>query len=185
MREWTPRQYGDSAVPGAAHETIRWYARATVAKYWADDDLTPITPLGLYGPRRSTPFEVIEGDNLLLTTGGTLIMDRLTGVTSTALDATNARIAVGDSSTVASAGQTDLQAATNKFRQVVDAAPSRSGATTQWVCTFGLSVANFPWNECGLANAASGANLVNRIVQNMGTKSSSQQLVLTISATLA
>jgi hypothetical protein len=185
MREWTPRQYGGSAGPDTAHEAIRWYARATVHKYWADDDLTPITPLGLYGPRRSTPFEVVEGENLLLTVGATLVMDRLTGVTSTALDATNCRIAVGDSTTPASAAQTDLQAATNKYRQVVDAAPSRSGATTQWVCTFGLAVANFAWNECGLANAASGANLVNRIVQNMGTKSSSQQLVLTISATLA
>src|SRR5690242_14890197 len=127
MSLWTPRQYGGSAVPDTAHETIRWYGRATVHKYWADDDLTPITPLGLYGPRRSKPFEVIEGENLLLTVGGTLIMDRLTGVTSTALDGTNARIAVGDSTTPASAGQTDLQAATNKFRQVVDAAPSRSG----------------------------------------------------------
>jgi hypothetical protein len=128
---------------------------------------------------------VVEGDNLLMTTGGTLIMDRLTAVSANALDAMNARMAVGDSTTPASSSQTDLQAATNKFRQVVDAAPNRSGATTQWVCTYGLAVANFPWNECGLANAASGANLVNRIVQNMGTKSSSQQLVLTISATLA
>jgi hypothetical protein len=201
MREWTPRQYG-SAVPvsglrrpdqartslwrpDTAREVIRWRARATVHKYWADDDLTPITALGPYGPRRSTPFEVIEGENLLLTVGGTLIMDRLTAVSSTALDATNARIAVGDSTTPASASQTDLQASTNKFRQVVDAAPNRSGATTQWVCTFGLAVANFAWNECGLANAASGANLVNRIVQNMGTKANTQQLVLTISATLA
>jgi hypothetical protein len=181
MALWTPRQYRR----GRAYEVIRWYGRATVHKYWADDDLTPITALGPYGPRRSKPFDVVEGDNLLLTTGGTLLMDRLTGVTSTALDATNARIAVGDSTTAASASQTDLQAATNKFRQVVDAAPNRSGATTQWVCTYGLAVANFPWNECGLANAASGANLVNRIVQNMGTKSGSQQLVLTISATLA
>jgi hypothetical protein len=181
MALWTPRQYRR----GRAHEVIRWYGRATVAKYWADDDLTPITAFGPYGPRRSTPFEVIEGDNLLMTTGGTLIMDRLTAVSANALDATNARMAVGDSTTPASSSQTDLQAATNKFRQVVDAAPNRSGATTQWVCTYGLAVANFAWNECGLANAASGANLVNRIVQNMGTKSSSQQLVLTISATLA
>jgi hypothetical protein len=181
MALWTPRQYRR----GRAHEGIRWIGRATVAKYWADDDLTPITDAGPYGPRRSTPFEVIEGENLLLTVGATLLMDRLCGVTSTALDATNARICIGDSATAASAAQTDLQAATNKYRQVVDAAPSRSGATTQWVATIGTANGNFAWNEVGVSNAASGANLVNRIVQSFGTKTSAQTLVLTISATLA
>jgi hypothetical protein len=166
-------------------ESIRWYARATVAKYWADDDLSPVTLDGPYGARRATPFEVIEGDNLLVTTGATLLMDRLCGVTSTALDATNGRICVGDSAVATTVGMTDLQAATNKVRQVVDAAPSRAAGTTQWVSTFAAGVATFTWNECGLANAASGANLVNRIQQSFGAKGAGQQFILTISATLA
>lgn len=169
---------------GGAHDGMRWYGRATVAKYLDDDDLAPITSSGLYGPRRATPYEVLEGDNLLLTTGATLVLQRLGGISATALDATNGRMCVGDSATAASSSQTDLQAATNKFRQVVDAAPVVSGAQIQWVCTFGTGVANFAWNECGLAPAASGANLVNRLVQSFGTKVS-LQWILTFTVNLA
>lgn len=170
---WTPPRDG-----------IRWYGRATVAKYLDDDDLTPITALGAYGPRRATPYEVLEGDNLLLTAGATLVLQRLAGITATAIDATNGRMCVGDSATAASAGQTDLQAATNKFRQVFDAVPSVTGAQLQAVCTFGTGVANFAWNECGLANAASGATLVNRLVQSFGTKAG-LQWILTFTVNLA
>ena len=164
---------------------FRWHGRATVAKYLADDDLAPISPLGIYGPRRARPYDVIEGDNLLLTTGATLVLQRLFGITATPLDATNGRMGVGDSTTPAAAGQTDLQAATNKYRQVFDAAPTVSGNAAQCVTTFGASVANFAWNEVILANAGSGATVVNRLVQAFGSKTSSLQWILTFTVTLA
>jgi hypothetical protein len=76
--------------------------------------------------RRATPYEVVEAENLLLTAGATLVLNRLHGLSATAVDATNGRICVGDGGTAVSAGQTDLQG-TNKYRQVVDSAPTVSG----------------------------------------------------------
>lgn len=175
---WTPAPY-------PARDGIRWYGRATVTKYYEDDDLTPITNAGPYGARRATPYEVIEGDNLLLTAGATLVLQRLAGITATAIDATNGRMCVGDSATAAAVGQTDLQAATNKVRQVFDAVPTVSAGQLQAVCTFAAGTATFTWNECGLANAASGATLVNRLVQSFGAKGAGVQWILTFTVTIA
>ncbi|WP_147200995.1 hypothetical protein [Pseudonocardia asaccharolytica] len=162
-----------AAITGAAElgGAVRWRGRATVAKYWADDDL-----------RRATPYEVLEGDNLLLTAGATLLLNRLCGIAGTALDETNARVCVGDGTAAAAAGQTDLQG-TNKFRKLVDAAPTVSGNQAFFWATFDTSEANFDWEEAGLANAAAGATLVNRFVQSFGTKTSSLQWTLTITVT--
>lgn len=59
------------------------------------------------------PFEVYEHiGNLLMTAGATALWDGLvTAGLATPFNSTNAQIALGDSSTAASAGQTDLQAA--------------------------------------------------------------------------
>lgn len=154
-------------------EAAHWRGHARVEKYWADDDL-----------RRATPYEVIEADNLLLTAGATLVLNRLAGISATAIDATNGRMCVGDGATAVSAGQTDLQGS-NKLRKVFDAVPTVSSNQLQAVCTFLTSEANFHWQEAGLANAASGATLVNRFLQDFGTKTSSLQWILTVTATVS
>ena len=166
-------------------EGWKWYGRFAVTKYLEDDDLSPVTKLGIYGPRRATPYEVLDGDNLLLTGGATIVLQRFAGITATAFDGTNGRMCVGDSTTPATAGQTDLQATTNKVRQVFDAIPTVSAGQLQAVCTFGAGVASFPWNECGLANAASGATFANRLVQAFGTKGAGVQWILTFTVSLA
>lgn len=166
-------------------DVIRWHGRAAVTKYYEDDDLTPITSAGIYGPRRATPYEAIEGDNLLLTAGAGLVLDLFGGLGGTAVNAANGRMCVGDSATAAAIGQTDLQAATNKVRQVIDAAPSRTGNQIQYVCTFAAGTATFTWNECGLANSASGATLTNRLVQAFGAKGAGVQWILTFTVTIA
>lgn len=171
---------------------ISWHGHARVDKFYADDDLdlVYVDPDGRdlrvapVWQRRATPYDVVEAENLLLTAGATLVLNRLAGITATAIDATNGRIAVGDSTTAVSAGQTDLQAATNKYRQVFDAVPTVSGNQLQAVATVGTANANFAWQEAGLANSASGATLVNRFLQNFGTKTSSLQWVLTVTITL-
>lgn len=164
-----------AALAGAAElaGAMRWRGRAKVAKFWADDDIA-----------RATPYEVIEADNLLLTAGATLVLNRLCGVASTALDASNARVCVGDGTTAAAVGQTDLQG-TNKLRKLVDEAPTVSGNQAFFWATFGTSEANFDWQEAGLANAAAGATLVNRFTQNFGTKTNLLQWTLTITVTLS
>lgn len=133
--------------------------------------------------RGGSPYEEIEGTNLLLTAGSTIIFQRLGGVSATAFDATNGRICVGNGTTAVAVGQTDLQGA-SKFRKVFDAAPTISTNSYTAVATFGTADANFSWDEAGIANSSSGATLLNRIVQAFGVKTSSLTWVMTFSATI-
>jgi hypothetical protein len=140
--------------------------RFTLEKYWHE-----VKPENLY--------EVIElSPNLFLTAGITEVLKLATGAAATAFNSTNARLCVGDSSTAASAGQTDLQAATNKFRQLVDGTPTVVGNTATFVATFAAANANFAWNEVGVANASSGGAMWSRTVQALGTKASPAVWVL-------
>lgn len=140
--------------------------RYTVRKYWGD-----VTEGRLY--------EVIEtAPNLFLTAGITEVLKLAAGQTATAFNGTNARLCVGDSTTAPAAGQTDLQASTNKARQLVDAAPAIVGNAITFVATFGTGAANFAWQEVGVANAASGGPMWSRTVINLGTKTSSASWVL-------
>ena len=153
---------------GCSCESVKWRGRFVVAKYWADDDLA-----------RATPYEVLEGDNLLLTAGATALWNRLAGLGAvTAFDATNGRLCVGNGTAAAGIGQTDLQGAT-KTRKLFDAAPTISTNTFTAVTTFTTADANHAWEEAGIANASSGGVLLNRVVQSYGTKTSSLQWVLT------
>lgn len=150
--------------------TVR--GRFTVAKFWADDDLA-----------RATPYEVLEGTNMVLTAGWNAIFNRFSNLGSvTAFDASNGRLCVGNGTTDPSAGQTDLQGAT-KTRKVFDGAPTVSSGIWTAVTTFTTTDANHAWSEAGIANAASGGMLFNRALVGFGTKSSSVQWVLTATLT--
>jgi hypothetical protein len=106
------------------------------------------------------------------------------GESVTVFNNANARIGVGDGTAAFSASQTDLQG-TNKFRKGMDAGyPTRSGNVLTFQSTFGASEANFEWQEWGVFNAASAGTMLNRFVQNLGTKTSSQTFRLTVQITL-
>lgn len=171
-------------LPPVPVHGMTWRGVATVAKFYADDDIRPRIDGDLYGPRVATPHEVVEAENLVLTAGATIVLKRLAGVTATAIDASNGYMCVGDSATAASVGQTDLQGA-SKYRQIFDAIPTVSTNTLQAVATIGVSNGNFHWQEAGLANASSGATLINRFVQDFGTKTGSDQWILTVTVTLS
>jgi hypothetical protein len=159
---------------GLLTERAAFRGRFTVVKYWADDNLL-----------RATPYEVLEGDNLLLTAGAQAMFNRLANLGSvTAFDATNGRLCVGSSAAAATVGQTDLLGG-SKTRKLFDAAPVISGNTFTCVATFTTGDANHAWEEVGIANAASGGVLLDRAVQSFGTKTSSVQWVLTGTLTLA
>lgn len=105
-----------------------------------------------------------------------------------AFNQTNARIGVGDSTTVFSQTQTDLQAATNKLRHSLDSAPVRTNNTIDYTATFGTSEANFAWNEIALFNSASGDYMATRrTLTGFGTKTSTEAwtVTLTVVATAA
>lgn len=141
--------------------------RYTLRKYWHE-----AKPENLY--------EVIElAPNLFLTAGITEVLKLAVAGSATAYSSSNARLCVGDSNTAAAAGQTDLQAATNKFRQLVDGAPSVVGNTVTFVATFAAANANFAWQEVGVANHATAGAMWSRTVSSLGTKVNPAVWVLT------
>ena len=131
---------------------------------------------------------VVEG-NLLLNAGITRLLNLLVGAGGQAFDATHCRVAVGDSSTAASASQTDLQAATNKYYKLVDSV-NVSGQTVTIVATYGSSQGNFAWNEWGIdVGTADGSTvttpMLNRKVASLGTKASGSTWVITVTITIS
>lgn len=107
------------------------------------------------------------------------------GSTYTKYNNANAHLAVGDSTTAEAAGQTDLQASTNKLRKAMDSTyPQRAGNVLTFRATFGTSDANFAWNEWAIANASSSGQILNRKVQNVGTKGSSSTWQATATITI-
>jgi hypothetical protein len=120
---------------------------------------------------------------MVLTAGWNAILNRLSNLGAvTAFDATNGRLCVGNGTTAASAGQTDLQGV-SKTRKVFDGAPTVSGGAWTVVTTFTTTDANHSWDEAGIANAASGGVLLNRSLVGFGVKTSSVQWVLTATLT--
>lgn len=97
----------------------------------------------------------------------------------------NAHIAVGDSTTAFAATHTDLQAATNKHREPVDATyPTRSTNVLTFRATFEEADANFNWNEWGVFNAVSAGTMLNRKVESLGLKPSTASWEFTVTLTV-
>jgi hypothetical protein len=120
----------------------------------------------------------------LTTAGKTLIAARLVGTSLAAVDASNGYIGVGDSSTAFAVGQTDLVAATNKFRKILNAAPGLSGADMTFVAVFASGEANYAWNEMGIFNHASTGTMLSRKVITQGTKAAGQVWTYTVVVTV-
>jgi len=132
------------------------------------------------------PDEIVAGQgNLLVTAGLTALLTLLQGGGGTAFNAANAYLGVGDSTTAAAVGQTDLQAATNKVRQLVSGAPTVSGNVGTWVASFGSAAANYVWNEIALFNASTAGTMLNRAVTALGTKVAGSTWTLTVTITIS
>ena len=129
-------------------------------------------------------LRLIEG-NLLLNEGITALQNLLIGAAETAFNNANSYLGVGDSSTAASAGQTGLQASTNKLYKAMETSyPTISSQTTTWRSVFGSSEANFAWNEFTVASGNSdAADNLNRKVSAEGTKASGQVWTLDLAVT--
>lgn len=153
--------------------------------------------------RDKRPYHVSEFEdeflNLFTTAGVSALWNQAGGNTSAAntgaspaganasYNNAQSRIGVGDSTTAATAGQTDLQAVTNKLWIAMDATfPTLPGAGSNQIvfrATFGSAQANFSWQEFGVDNCQgsnatsttrSGGALLDRVVSNQGTKASGQ-----------
>lgn len=134
------------------------------------------------------PYEIqhIPG-NLALNEGITAVANLITGAAETAFNNASAYLGVGDSTDVAVASQTGLQAATNKLYKAMDATyPQISSQTIIWRSTFLTSEANFDWREVTVANGNSdSADNLNRKVSTIGTKTSLMEWVLELRILLA
>lgn len=123
----------------------------------------------------------------LTNAGRNLIASAIVGAGYTTFANANAYIGSGDSSTAFSAAQTDLQAATNKFRQAMDVTfPTQATNVLTFQATFATGDANYAWEEWAVFNDVSAGTMLNRKVEALGTKTSAQswqfQVALTVTA---
>jgi hypothetical protein len=99
----------------------------------------------------------------------------------TPIDAAHAYLGVGDSTAAFALDQTDLQAATNKARQPVDAGfPIQIANVIELAATFPTTEANWAWNEWAVFNHPSGGTMLSRLVDPVGTKEPSQSWAISV-----
>lgn len=121
------------------------------------------------------PYEEKESHgNLLLNTGIDEIWDLVTAAAgATAFDNGNAHIGVGDSATGADPTDTDLKAVTNKKYNPMEATyPLSTSQKVTFRSSFADGDANYQWNEWGVCNASGSDKMMNRKVEDLGTKTS-------------
>jgi len=166
---------------GTPHEPVTIHGHWVAAYYAGDWSAEQITR-----GEAGKPVDVREGENILVNAGIQLLLDLLIGAGGTVYSNANAHIGIGDSTAAVAVGQTDLQASTNKLRKAMDATfPSRSGQTLTFRATYGTSEANFSIQEAGLFNNSSAGTMLNRLLANLGTKTSATTLQVTLTITVS
>lgn len=166
------------------HDFVQVKTRATVEKRTEDYDhyLALLKQKGLTvyeaqvkAGKDIAPYEVVEGDyNAMVDNGINALLLLLVGGGGTAYNNANARLGVGDSSTAWGTTQTDLQAATNKLRNVMKATYPQTGTKKQtFASDFATGEANWVWNEWGIFNSnTANTGMLSRKVEGLGTKAS-------------
>jgi len=171
-------------------EQAKWRCRTTVRKFEGDVD-EYIARFGEEeGLRRfyaeHTPTEeIVEEGNVLLRVGIEAIWKLVSGQSATAYSNANARLGVGNDNTAAQDTDTDLLGSSTAWKGMEAGYPV-VGALSEKKITFrsifGSSEGNFAWLEWAVDNGATAHKLLNRKVENLGTKSSgSWQLTVEIS----
>ena len=168
-------------------EGIVWHCKTRVAKF--DEDISNYNGQDYRGREDefyrlvSEPAEVVEKEgNLLLNAGADEIWDLICGTgTPTKYDASNAWLGVGDSATAAAAAQSNLQGSNKKWNAMEATYPQTSSQQAVFRASFAGGDANYQWNEWGIMNASGSGVMLNRKVENLGTKvSGTWQLSCTI-----
>jgi hypothetical protein len=162
-------------------DNAKGFGRACLEKYMLPECLTEEEFIQKIESGERKPYEVIESDNLWLNGGWTEILKLITGESSAHFDYTNSRIGIGDSSTAASAAQTDLLAATNKTYKGMESNYPTSPSSQQisFRAKFTTSEANYAWAEMVLKNASTSV-CWDRVVDVWGTKTASEIWYMTL-----
>lgn len=189
------------------HEDLQWSSTSLVEKFSPTQVVYATAKLG-HDPSADElrylcgePEEGIHEDvtsNLLTTAGLTRLTALLTATGGTqAVTATSARLGVGNSSTAATVGDTDLGAASgagNRQFYAMDATyPTVAAGVLTVKSTFASADANFVWAEWGIDIGAPtvtngttvNACLLNHKIAALGTKASGSAWGLTATITLS
>jgi hypothetical protein len=131
-------------------------------------------------------YDVAEAENIFLTAGINEIWKLVTGQSANTFTNAQAQIGIGDSSTAAAAGQTDLLAATNKTYKAMNGSfPTvPSAGAVQFQATFASADANYAWQEFVVKQGTSSI-CIDRGVAAMGTKASGTSWTATVTLTIA
>ena len=150
-------------------EELKWATHYKIEKY-----------------REGKLYDVVEFDhNCLLTAGIAELWAIFTGTSSNHFSNSKATIGVGDSTTAAQAGQTDLQASTNKtYTSMETGFPSISNGTITFRASFEISEANYAWEEFVVKQSDS-AICLNRKCYSAGTKTAAEQWFMNIAITIS
>jgi hypothetical protein len=132
---------------------------------------------------------VVVHENLLVTGGINLMLLHLIGDTNlTAYTSGSAVIKVGNSTTAAASGDTDILGGSNAESAMDAGFPTVSITTATWKATYTSLVANFAWEEVAVKNAAGAVSqavrILNRKVQSFGTKASGSTWTMTLTLTI-
>jgi hypothetical protein len=132
---------------------------------------------------------VVATENLLVTGGINLMLLHLIGDTNiTAYTSGSANIKVGNSTTAAASGDTDILGGSNAESAMDAGYPTVVLTTATWRSTFGSSAANFAWEEVAVKNASGAVSnsvrILNRKVQSFGTKVSGATWTMTLQITI-
>jgi len=174
-------------------DIARFRGHIHVAKFRLSDPRDPIQRAAALRLKPSDehgglwlPDGEAEGRNLFLNVGINRIWQLVTGDSAATFTNAEAEIGIGDSNTAAAAGQTDLQASSNKTWKAMEATYPLSGSSQQCVfrSSFGTSDANYVWNEFAVRRAT-GTLLLNRGVSSMGTKTSAGTWVATVTLSIS
>lgn len=181
----------------AVNDCAKWQVRFKREAFSADVDEYRALFGKAEGERRfhaeNRPTEAVEGrGNLLTTAGCTALLNALTQGSAGAYTNSTCAIGVGDSATAALVGDTNLNAGTNGYRQVMDATfPSVSGAVATFKVTVATGNGNFAWNEWGIFSSVgtgsppTGGTMLNHKVVSLGTKTSAASWAFTVTITLS
>ena len=177
-----------------AHDYAQHYSQFTIHKFKDPKDrVARATRDGVSMDEVMREFDTLLEikrfrGNVLLNAGINILWTLVGGTGATKYDNGNAYIGVGDSTSGAVATQTALQASSNKTYAAMNGGYPTYGASqlATWQSTFASGVANYPWNEIGIFNAAAGGGtMLDRAQQAMGTKASGTSWISTVQITLA
>lgn len=191
-----------------ASDGIKWWPKVQVIKYGPETMRTVTKDFGhepngpelrmLEAKYGLTPDEITYAEgNRLVNNGLDRLANLITG-TGAAFTSTQGFAGVGDSATADTVTDTALNAATNKWYQIIDGAPTVNTAHGQIAanCTLTSSNGNYAWNEwlwgiatgtitAGTTLPGASPTIINHKAQSLGTKVSGAVWTLQATITLS